>query len=130
VFLSGTFKATHSRYSYEKYRQLKLENEIMEMNEVLPWIFLALFALWSVSRSRDSEIGNLSRLERKIDYLLKHFELNPKEAADVHLSAEVIGLIKTGKKIAAIKQLRKETQMDLREAKEAVEQFEDPERMR
>ena len=95
----------------------------MEFGEVLPWIFLVLLAIWFFSRPTESQPHNLQRVERKIDYLLKHFQLDPEEAASISLSEEVIALIRSGEKIAAIKQLRKETHLGLKEAKEAVEQY-------
>jgi hypothetical protein len=95
----------------------------MDISEILPWVFLAFFAFWIFARPRDSEPYNLARLERKIDYLLRHFQLDPREAASIPFSDEVIALIKSGEKIAAIKQLRQETHLGLKEAKEAVEQY-------
>jgi hypothetical protein len=80
-------------------------------------------AIWSFFRTKESRPPDLYRLERKIDYLLRHHEIDPKEAETIPLSDEVIALLQAGKKIAAIKKLRQETRMDLREAKEAVEQF-------
>jgi len=100
----------------------------METREVLPWVLLFVIAAWSFLRSKETKPPNLSRLERKIDYLLRHFEIDPKEAEAIPLSVEVIALIKGGKKIAAIKKLREETLLDLREAKEAVENFEHQDR--
>jgi ribosomal protein L7/L12 len=60
----------------------------------------------------------LARIERKLDKLLDHFQL---EAADDGL-AEVRQLAASGRKIEAIKKYRELTGAGLAEAKAAVEQ--------
>jgi ribosomal protein L7/L12 len=100
----------------------------MEIYEYLLWGALFLLVVSSLFRTKESSSPDVNRLERKVDYLLKHFDLDPKEAAAIQASAEVLSLVQASDKIGAIKQLRKETHMGLREAKEAVEELIDQRR--
>ena len=64
--------------------------------------------------------SKLSRLEAKVDVLLKHAGIayDPYE----NLSDEVIRAVQQGEKIQAIKHYRAETGVGLREAKEFIEE--------
>ena len=95
----------------------------MEVYEYLLWGALFLLVLSSMFRNRESRTADVGRLERKVDYLLKHFDLDPREASAIHASAEVMALVQASDKIGAIKQLRKESHMGLREAKEVVDEL-------
>ena len=68
----------------------------MENREILLWILLFIFAGWSFLRTKESRPPGNPRLERKVDFLLKHLEIDPKEAAAISLSVEVIALLKAG----------------------------------
>jgi ribosomal protein L7/L12 len=61
----------------------------------------------------------LSRLESKVDALLKHQSVNFDPYSDV--PASVIDALRRGEKIEAIKQYRSATGVGLKEAKERVE---------
>ena len=95
----------------------------MEVYEYLILGALFLFVLSSMFRNRESGTVEVGRLERKVDYLLKHFDLDPREASAIHASAEVMALVQSSNKIGAIKQLRRESHMGLREAKEVVDEL-------
>jgi ribosomal protein L7/L12 len=97
----------------------------MGVEELLLWGLLLAVVLWSSLRVKETvSAADVFRLERKIDYLLIRFEIDPQEAEAVQPSAEVLDLIRAGKKIGAVKALRQEARLTLREAKEIVDRFE------
>ncbi|MHC4444116.1 MAG: hypothetical protein ACYTBZ_12450 [Planctomycetota bacterium] len=97
----------------------------MDIMELIVWGLLLVFIVWSSVRLKETvNPTDVFRLERKIDYLLKRFDIDPKEAEATRPSVEVIDLIKAGKKIGAIKKLRQEARLTLREAKEIVDHLE------
>jgi hypothetical protein len=63
---------------------------------------------------------DLRRLERKLDLLLKHFQIDP---GNLGLSEEVRSLARSGQKIAAIKLHRELTGRGLADAKADIEDY-------
>jgi hypothetical protein len=64
--------------------------------------------------------GQLMRLkvvERKLDLILEHLGLNPNKGVDL----QILELVKSNQKIAAIKLYREQTGVGLKEAKDYVE---------
>jgi hypothetical protein len=78
-----------------------------------------LIILIGLQRGGGRQGIRLARLERKVDALLKKFEVNP----DAEVDAAVLSLVREGRKIEAIKRLRETTGVGLKEAKEYVEQL-------
>jgi ribosomal protein L7/L12 len=68
----------------------------------------------------------IARLERKVDFILRHLDLEYEEqdAPTPPYLAEVSRLLQSGRKIEAIKVYREATRTGLAEAKEAVESIE------
>lgn len=58
-----------------------------------------------------------TRLEWKVDLILKHLGIDPNQGVD----EKVMELMKSGQKIAAIKLYREQTGVGLKEAKDYVE---------
>ena len=78
---------------------------------------LSLPRLW-YTRGGDGDYGQLARVDRKLDLILKHLGLELK----VEAPARVQELALTGRKVAAIKVLREANPwMGLEEAKDYVE---------
>lgn len=81
----------------------------------------------------DALRAQLLRVERKLDYLLKHYGADddtialigeghdPAKIAQAALEREVLAINATNGKIAAIKHLRDQTHLGLKEAKDTVE---------
>ena len=81
----------------------------------------------------DALRAQLLRVERKLDYLLKHYGADddtiarigeghdPAKLAQAALEREVLAINAAHGKIAAIKHLREQTQMGLKDAKTTVE---------
>lgn len=90
----------------------------MNPNDLFVWgiVFLGvLLVVWQVVAIRFTVAG----VERKLDRLLAHFEVDPHPP----LSDRVKGLAREGRKIEAIKALREEAGLGLAEAKAAVEAY-------
>ena len=87
------------------------------------WISLSVLGMTiclAVVQGRDHE--RLVRLERKLNAVLRHFQIDPTSAAP--LSDRVKELARDpSKKIEAIKAYREETGTSLIEAKTAIEAF-------
>ncbi|MCI0394942.1 MAG: ribosomal protein L7/L12 [Chloroflexi bacterium] len=64
------------------------------------------------------------QLERKVDFLLKHLNLEYQEEPDLTVRPQVEALLRQGKQIEAIKLFRTVTGLGLREAKDAVDKIE------
>lgn len=94
----------------------------MEIIGVVAVVALLLYvAIESSERKVRSEVSRrIDRIEAKVDLLLKHAGLE--EPALPH-QAEVVALVRAGKKIEAIKVYREATGVGLAEAKRAVEQL-------
>jgi len=63
----------------------------------------------------------IRKLERKVDLLMDHLQLNYREESDPGITQEIIDLVRMGRKIEAIKLYREETGAGLKEAKEAID---------
>jgi hypothetical protein len=68
-----------------------------------------------------SRIGELSRVEAKLDLLLK--QANIKFDPYVQVSPEIAEAVRSGKKILAIKLQRRSSGMGLKEAKDFIEEI-------
>ena len=91
---------------------------------------LMAVVIWSSVRFREAAgLADVLRIERKIDYLLRHSDIDPSEAEAVEPSDEVRDLVRAGRKLHAVKKLREEASLTLREAKEHVDQIERQDRM-
>jgi ribosomal protein L7/L12 len=88
-------------------------------------VLVAVVALTAWALSRQVHADRLRRLERKVDALVKHFNLEvPDPATAEGLSPEVRRLADNPvKKIHAIALHREQTGATLREAKDAVEAY-------
>jgi ribosomal protein L7/L12 len=95
-------------------------------------------ALFVIQAQQKDHSARLARLERKLDLLLRHWEIEDNQPAPVlqvspapariatngDLTTEIVSLLARGQKIQAIKQYREYTGSDLKEAKDAVEAIE------
>jgi hypothetical protein len=81
-------------------------------------VIASAIVLRRASRDRDSR--TLSRLEAKLDTLLKHQGIQFDPYGD--LPAPVLDALRRGKKIEAIKEYRAATGVDLKDAKDFVEE--------
>ena len=80
-------------------------------------LLLSVPRLWS---ARGSDYGQLARVERKLDLVLKHLGLDTELRVEV--PARVHDLAQAGQKVAAIKLLRETNPwLSLKEAKDYVE---------
>jgi ribosomal protein L7/L12 len=74
---------------------------------------------------RDEEVialrRRVSKLERQVNFLLNHLQINYPEETDSEITQEIIELVRMGRKIEAIRLYRELTGVGLKEAKEAVE---------
>lgn len=79
----------------------------------------------TTSYLRPSDAARLRRLENKLDLILEHLRLEFRDPATLEgLSSQVQSLADDPtKKFAAIKQLREETGLGLKEAKEVIEAY-------
>ena len=85
-------------------------------------VFLVLAAFWGVMtvQSRISQADKrVARVERKLDLVIDHLGLNGEDPR----MGEVVSLVRTDRKIQAIKVYREITGADLKEAKEAVDRL-------
>ncbi|MCF1599012.1 ribosomal protein L7/L12 [Streptomyces muensis] len=85
-------------------------------------LFLVLAAFWGIMtiQSRISQADQrVARVERKLDLVLEHLGLNGEDPR----MGEVVSLVRTDKKIQAIKVYREITGAGLKEAKEAVDRL-------
>jgi ribosomal protein L7/L12 len=78
----------------------------------------------SMARRPGGASGRLARVERKLDLLLRHMQVEvPDPTTPAGLSDEVRRLADAGRKIEAIKLHREQTGVGLRAAKDAVEAY-------
>jgi hypothetical protein len=80
------------------------------------WLVSGLGFLWALHTLSDSR-SDTTRLERKVDLILKHLNLDPNQ----EVIPEIRQLLKAGKKIQAIKLYRQRTGSGLKDAKDYVE---------
>ena len=82
------------------------------------WLSLGTLIVVLLSLARNpSATSDNSRLERKLDLILKHLGLDPNQGLD----EKIVELVKSGQKIQAIKLYREQTGVGLKEAKDYVE---------
>jgi len=83
------------------------------------WLVVGTFVmvLLSMFRNSSSVANGNSRLERKVDLILKHLGIDPNQGVD----EKIMELMKAGQKIEAIKLYREQTGVGLKEAKDYVE---------
>ena len=95
------------------------------MNEpfLLGLVVAGLIAVAMVVRltSREPDLGALSRVEAKLDALLKHQGIQFDPYAEV--APPVLDALRRGKKVEAIKEYRAVSGAGLKEAKEYVEEL-------
>ena len=93
---------------------------------VIVVVILAL-VIWAVNRATAGYYrAEIARLERKIDFLYRKFELDYAREQAASLPAQVRELAATGRKLEAIKAYREATGADLVTAKNAVESLNSP----
>jgi hypothetical protein len=66
----------------------------------------------------------LDRIERRLDLIMQHLEIRDYAPPEPDPFGEVRSLVRSGKKIPAIKVYRELTGVGLKEAKDAVERME------
>jgi len=82
------------------------------------WLVAVLGLLWFLSNlSSLSNRGTITRLERKIDLILKHLNIDP----DRDVNPQIAELLKAGQKIQAMKLYRLHSGAGLKEAKDYIE---------
>ncbi len=86
---------------------------------VLMFLFFTGGSAFAILRPRDR--ARLIRLERKVDAVIKHLNIDVTQFDE--LSAEAKSCADEGKKIEAIKVHRDQTGLGLRDAKEDVEAY-------
>ena len=81
------------------------------------WLVLIFGLLLMAHFLSPKATGSNSRLERKVDLILKHLEIDPNQGVD----EKIMELMKAGQKIKAIKLYREQTGVGLKEAADYVE---------
>ena len=75
--------------------------------------------------SLDENVSHLNarvaKLERQVEFLLKHFELDYVDKPGAGVSPRVFEMVQMGDKIGAIKAYREETGVDLKTAKDVID---------
>jgi hypothetical protein len=94
-----------------------------ELAAVLGMAVPIVVAIWVVRlshRSLERRVDRLSRIEGKLDAILKHsgVRFDPLEG----LPQDALAALRQGQKIEAIKRYRRATGADLREAKDMIEE--------
>lgn len=93
----------------------------------MEWVIIGVAGVWLAiawSGNRASSAyyrKEIARLERKVDYLYRRFELDYAKEQGASIPARVRELALSGNKIEAIKVYREATGVGLKEAKDAVE---------
>jgi ribosomal protein L7/L12 len=87
---------------------------------VVALVFMALIG--ARLNELQSRIGQISRVEAKLDLLLK--QANIRFDPYVHVAQEIADAVRSGKKILAIKLQRQSSGMGLKEAKDFIEEIE------
>ena len=97
---------------------------VLEVSDYLILAGIIAFLAGGAAVLRPSDQARLNRLEKKLDLLLKHFQIEGTSLVDSEgLSDEVRQLADAGKKIEAIKLHREQTGLGLKEAKDAVDVY-------
>ncbi len=92
----------------------------MDTNSYLILGISAILILLGLRGGEGEQGFRFARLERKVDALLKKFDIDPQAGID----PEVLAFAKAGRKIEAIKRYRQATGVSLKEAKDYVEEVE------
>lgn len=104
---------------------MQMDQSFIIASVVVLVLFAAVFMRLAIL---DQRLRGLSRLEAKLDSLLKHSGIEFDPYRDVPQA--VVEALERGKKIEAIKHYRAATGLGLREAKEFVEEVQRRARMR
>ena len=91
----------------------------MDTNSFLIFGLAVLVILVGLAKGSDRQVIRLARLERKVDALLKKFDVD----YNVDVDPEVLELAKAGRKIEAIKKFRETNEASLKDAKQFIEQL-------
>jgi ribosomal protein L7/L12 len=85
-------------------------------------VFVSIIAIYSFVENKQQQqlLKRQIRLERKLQQLLDHFHIQEEE------NAQIVTLVEQGKKIEAIKLARELFGYSLEEAKQYVDQLENP----
>ncbi len=95
-------------------------NALSEIEIALVAALIVLVSVAVILRLDIQKLGRaLSRLDSRIDLLLKHAGIDPYK----NLPREVVDAVQRGEKIQAIKHYREATGVGLREAKDVIEDF-------
>jgi hypothetical protein len=86
----------------------------MDYNLIL---LVAILVLVIIKLPDNGQLMRLKVVERKLDLILEHLGLNPNKGVDL----QILELVKSNQKIAAIKLYREKTGVGLKEAKDYVE---------
>jgi hypothetical protein len=86
----------------------------MDYNLIL---LVAILVLVIIKLPDNGQLMRLKVVERKLDLILEHLGLNPNKGVDL----QILELVKSNQKIAAIKLYREQTGVGLKEAKDYVE---------
>jgi large subunit ribosomal protein L7/L12 len=65
--------------------------------------------------------ARIAKLERQVEFLLKHLELDYVDHPDKSISPEIMYQLQLGNKIEAIKIYREQTGLGLKEAKDFID---------
>jgi Ribosomal protein L7/L12 C-terminal domain len=107
--------ALHTHHGFAIQATLTLLERSMDTTF---WLLLFLcIILIGQHLSPKASSSNNSRLERKVDLILKHLGIDPNQGVD----EKIMELVKAGQKIQAIKLYREKTGVGLKEAKDYVE---------
>ena len=90
----------------------------MDTNSYLIFGLAVLVILTLLAKGSDRQSIRLARLDRKVDALLKKFDVDYPD-----VDPEVLELAKAGRKIEAIKKFRETNEASLRDAKQFIEQL-------
>ncbi len=96
---------------------------VLELGDYVA-VFMIILLVTSTVYMRPTGLGQLRRLERKLDLVMRHLGIEvPDPTTAAGLSAEVRQLADEGRKIEAIKVHREQTGLGLKDAKDAVEAY-------
>lgn len=85
------------------------------------FILIMVFFYILISSSINSLTRKLDRVGRKLDFLLDDRDISGSVDIPKELEIELLDLIRSSKRVAAVKRLREETGLDLLEAKNYID---------
>jgi hypothetical protein len=94
--------------------------EILSSVGLIAFGLILLLAIWFRLDALQSRIAAITRIEAKLDLLLKH--ANIKFDPYAHVSDDIVAALRANRKIEAIKLYREATGVGLKEAKEFIEE--------